>query len=133
MYWVLIMWLALGLIFNMYFQPISLLSHHLNSDPLLGLLDCYQKNTNKSISSTFVLIHFRCCCQIHISFSCGTGAWTQGFHLEPLHQPYFREGLFAIGSRELFPWVDFEPRSSWSLPPEKLGLQMWATGTWLYF
>jgi hypothetical protein len=29
-----------------------------------------------------------------------TGAWTQGLHLEPLHQPYFCEGLFKRGSRE---------------------------------
>jgi hypothetical protein len=26
-------------------------------------------------------------------FFCGTGAWTQGLHLEPLHQPYFCEGF----------------------------------------
>jgi hypothetical protein len=22
-------------------------------------------------------------------FFCGTGAWTQGLHLQPLHQPFF--------------------------------------------
>jgi hypothetical protein len=36
-------------------------------------------------------------------FILGTGAWTQGLHLEPLHQPYFCEGFFEIGSHELFP------------------------------
>jgi hypothetical protein len=25
---------------------------------------------------------------------CGTRVWTQGFHLEPLYQPYFCEGFF---------------------------------------
>jgi hypothetical protein len=30
----------------------------------------------------------------------GTGAWTQGFHLESLHQHYFCEGFFEIGSHE---------------------------------
>jgi hypothetical protein len=48
----------------------------------------------------------------------GPGAWTQGLHFEPLHQPYFCEGFFNIGSRELFVWAGFQPRSSWSLPPE---------------
>jgi hypothetical protein len=33
---------------------------------------------------------------------CGTGVWTQGLHLEPLHQPFFVKGVFKIGSRELF-------------------------------
>jgi hypothetical protein len=28
----------------------------------------------------------------------GTGAWTHGLDLEPLHQPYFYEGIFRIGS-----------------------------------
>jgi hypothetical protein len=45
----------------------------------------------------------------------------------------FCEGFFEIGSLELFAWADFEQRSYWSLPPEKLGLQVWATGTWLFF
>jgi hypothetical protein len=34
----------------------------------------------------------------------------QGLHLEPLHQPYFCEGFFEIGSHELF--AGFKPRSS---------------------
>jgi hypothetical protein len=48
----------------------------------------------------------------------GTAAWTQSLHLEPLHQPFFVIGIFEIGSLELFAWAGFEPRSSWSLPPE---------------
>jgi hypothetical protein len=32
-------------------------------------------------------------------FLCGTGAWTQGLHLEPFHQPFFVKGFFEIGSR----------------------------------
>jgi hypothetical protein len=35
-------------------------------------------------------------------------------------------GFFEIGSHELFAWAGFEPRSSWSLPPEQLVLQAWA-------
>jgi hypothetical protein len=31
----------------------------------------------------------------------GTGTWTQGLHLEPLHQPFFVMGIFKIGSRRL--------------------------------
>jgi hypothetical protein len=31
-----------------------------------------------------------------------TGVWTQGIHLESLHQPFFVMGFFKIGSRELF-------------------------------
>jgi hypothetical protein len=53
-----------------------------------------------------------------VLFFCGTGVWTQGLHFEPLHQPYFCEGFFEIGSFELFAWAGFKPRSSWSLPSE---------------
>jgi hypothetical protein len=35
-------------------------------------------------------------------FFCSPGAWTQGLHLELLHQPYFCEKFFKIGSLELF-------------------------------
>jgi hypothetical protein len=64
-------------------------------------------------------------------FFCGAGAWTQGLHLEPFLQPCFVKDFFKIGSHELFAWAGFEPQSSWSLPPEQLGLQAWATGAWL--
>jgi hypothetical protein len=33
---------------------------------------------------------------------CSTGVWTQGLHLEPLHQPFSVMGFFRIGSHELF-------------------------------
>jgi hypothetical protein len=36
------------------------------------------------------------------------------------------------GSLELFAQAGSEPQSSWSLPPEYLGLQAWST-TWLHF
>jgi hypothetical protein len=29
-------------------------------------------------------------------------------HREPLHQPYFCEWFFGIGSRELFAWAGFK-------------------------
>jgi hypothetical protein len=48
-----------------------------------------------------------------------TGAWTQGFHLEPLQKrPVFVKVVFEIGSHKLFAWAGFKPQSSWSLPPE---------------
>jgi hypothetical protein len=31
-------------------------------------------------------------------FFCSTRAWIQVFHFESLHQPYFCEGFFKIGS-----------------------------------
>jgi hypothetical protein len=34
------------------------------------------------------------------------------------------------GSLELFAWADFEPWSSWSLPPEQLRLEVWPSA-WL--
>jgi hypothetical protein len=61
------------------------------------------------------------CCQawqFSSLFFCGTGVWTQGLHLEPLHQPFFVMDFFEIGSHKLFPWAGFKPWSSWSLPPE---------------
>jgi hypothetical protein len=51
-------------------------------------------------------------------FFWGTEVWTQVLHIEPLHQPFFVKGVFKMGSHKLFAWTDFEPRSSWSLPPE---------------
>jgi hypothetical protein len=35
--------------------------------------------------------------------------------------------FFEVGSHKLFAYAGFEPWSSWSLPPEWLGLQVWAT------
>jgi hypothetical protein len=49
---------------------------------------------------------------------CSTGTWTQGLHLEPLHQPLFVMGFFNTGSHELFSLAGLEPKSSWSLPPQ---------------
>jgi hypothetical protein len=43
-----------------------------------------------------------------IFFFFGTGAWTQGLHFKPLHQPFFVMGIFEIGFQELFTWADFE-------------------------
>jgi hypothetical protein len=59
---------------------------------------------------------------------CGAGAWTQGLHLKPPHQPFLAMGFFKIGSHKLFAQAGFKPWSSWSLPPEQLGLQLsqWA-------
>jgi hypothetical protein len=40
--------------------------------------------------------------------------------------------VLEIGFYELFSQADFELQASWSMPPEELGLQMWATGAWLF-
>jgi hypothetical protein len=40
----------------------------------------------------------------------GTRAWTQGLHLEPLHQLFFVMGFFKIGAHELFAQAGFEHR-----------------------
>jgi hypothetical protein len=72
------------------------------------------------------------------------GVWTQGLRLarqallplEPFTSPFFVMDFLTKYCLELFVYLlraGFEPRSSWSLPPEKLGLQMWPTGFWLKF
>jgi hypothetical protein len=38
---------------------------------------------------------------------CGARTLTQGLHLEPLHQPYFCDGFFKIGSYEPFAQAGF--------------------------
>jgi hypothetical protein len=43
---------------------------------------------------------------------CGTGAWTQSLHIEPLQQPFFVMSVFHIGSHKLFAHPGFEPPSS---------------------
>jgi hypothetical protein len=47
------------------------------------------------LPSQFFLVSTNYCfvC-LFLHFFCGTGAWTQGLHLEPLHQPYFCERFF---------------------------------------
>jgi hypothetical protein len=45
-------------------------------------------------------------------FFCSAGVWTQGLHLEPLHQPFFVMGCFETESQELFAWTGFKPQSS---------------------
>jgi hypothetical protein len=47
--------------------------------------------------------------------------------------PFFCEGFFKIASLYLFAWAGFEPWSSWSLPPEWLELQVWASGAYLHY
>jgi hypothetical protein len=40
---------------------------------------------------------------------CGTGAWTQGLHLEPLHWPsFFVIEFFEIGFYKLFAQATFK-------------------------
>jgi hypothetical protein len=62
-----------------------------------------------------------------------TEAWTQGFfYLEPPHQPFFVKGFFRNRISKLFVWAGFKLWSSWSVLPEQLGLQAWATKTTLF-
>jgi hypothetical protein len=63
----------------------------------------------------FVALRFELRCFYHLS------------HSEPLHQPFSVMSFFRTGCHELFAWAGFEHWSSWSLPPEKLGLQAWAS------
>jgi hypothetical protein len=43
-----------------------------------------------------------------LSFFCCTRAWTQGLHLEPLHQSFYVMDFFKIGFRGLFAQAGFE-------------------------
>jgi hypothetical protein len=45
--------------------------------------------------------------------------------------PFIVMDFFEIGSCELFARAGFKSWSSWSLPPEYLGLQVWVTGAQL--
>jgi hypothetical protein len=64
---------------------------------------------------------------VYLSFFCGPEVWTQGLHLKPLHQSFFCDGFFQDGCLKLFAQAGFQPWSAWSLPPECLGLQVWAS------
>jgi hypothetical protein len=67
---------------------------------------------------------------IDVFFFGSTGVWTQGLLLKPLHKSFFVMGLLKVGSCKLFAQAGFKPRSSLSLPPEYVGVQVWATGSW---
>jgi hypothetical protein len=63
-----------------------------------SFLECFfafwhNENISGSSCAFLVLVFF---------FFFGTRAWTQGLHLEALHQPFFCEGSFEIGSCKLF-------------------------------
>jgi hypothetical protein len=47
-----------------------------------------------------------------------------------LHQPYYCEGFFEIGSCELFAWVGFEPQSF--RVARITGLSHWCPANYLY-
>jgi hypothetical protein len=72
--------------------------------------------------ATMYFFFFQCLFNL---FSCSTGVWTQGLHLEPLCQLFFVIGFF---------WN----RVSWTICPDSnpsdlclmfVGLQAWATST----
>jgi hypothetical protein len=99
------------------------------------------------ITNCFILIcfsqHFKCPLMgtsifnvkknLLFFFFCHTRAWTQGLHLEPLHQPFSVMAIFKIGSHQLFAQTGFKPQSFLSLPPDQVGLQVWATRLSLIF
>jgi hypothetical protein len=59
------------------------------------------------------------------------GLELRAYTLSHSTSPFFHDGVFKIGSHELFAWAGLKLRPSWPLPPESLGLQIWATVTWL--
>jgi hypothetical protein len=52
------------------------------------------------------IFYFRQLLLVSLSLSLFGGVWSQGLHLEPLHQPFFVNFFFfcKIGSHELFAW-----------------------------
>jgi hypothetical protein len=56
-------------------------------------------------------------------------SYTLSHSISPIF--FFCDGFFEIESCELFIWSGFELSFSWSLPPNYLGLQAWATSAWL--
>jgi hypothetical protein len=83
-----------------------------------------------SLRVKFPFISFVAFCSLFffLFFFFSAGIWTQGLHLEPLHQPFFVMGFFEIGSCKLFAWAGFKLQStSWiaritcmSHPPQAL-------------
>jgi hypothetical protein len=79
------------------------------------------------------LFIFWCLLQfLSFSFFCGTGVWTQGLNLKPLHQALWRI-FFQDRVLQTVCLDGFETWSSWSLPPENIGVQAWATIAQLFF
>jgi hypothetical protein len=62
------------------------------------------------------------------------GVWIQGLMLA--RQALYHLNHSATRFMYMVRWtvwrVSLEPRPSWSLPPELLGLQSWATSTWIF-
>jgi hypothetical protein len=78
----------------------------------------------------YLLFFFLTLLEFELRISCLLG---RHFILEPFWQPLSVLGIFKVGSCQLFAWAGFKLQSSWSLPPEQLGLQVWATGAQLEF
>jgi hypothetical protein len=56
---------------------------------------------------------------------CGTGFWTQGLHLESLHQPFFVKGFFEIGSLKLAQTLILLISAFWVARIQATGAQRW--------
>jgi hypothetical protein len=51
-----------------------------------------------------------------------TGVWTQDSQLESFQQCFFVMSFYELAYHHLFTWAAFTLLSSWSLPPDKLGI-----------
>jgi hypothetical protein len=95
-------YLAFGQIYCSVFSWVFLLLSFQNSSRVLD------NNPLWDVSFANISSQSVACLLIFFFFS-ATGAWTQGLHLEPLHQPFFVKGFFKIGSCGLFAEAGFKP------------------------
>jgi hypothetical protein len=86
--------------------------------PFLGLAFFTKPTHHRVLYYSFNKL---CAC-FTLFFFFSTGVWTQGLHLEPVHEECLTlcvcvcvMGFFKIGFHELFAWAGFELCSSWSL------------------
>jgi hypothetical protein len=109
--------------------------------PLWGRGYCGYKNLEARIMgpswrlSTHTYYPLRLCpCPLLFDFSF-IFWWYWGLNSGPTHWAtppalFLVMGFLREGLTNYLPGAGFEPWSSWSLPPEWLGLQVWVTGAW---
>jgi hypothetical protein len=89
-------------------------------------MSSFLRNFHPAYYSVFTILHSHKEYKGSLFYFAVLGFELRAYTLSHSTSHFFVKGFFEIGSRKLFAWSGFKPQSSWSLPPEYLGLPAWA-------